>query len=693
MGSELAPGDRLGEYTLEEPLGEGGFAEVWLARHHRWSSRLAAAKVIKDRAQADRLRAESDCLERLSHPGIARALGMDLDHDPPYLLVEYAPGETLRELLRREGRLPPARAFAVFSQLALALAHSHALGITHGDLKPENVLVDAQGRVKLTDFGLGRVRASEASLALSGELRTQDAAVAGTIPYMAPEQRDGQPADPACDVFALGILLHEMLTGKRPQPGDHPREHLTEAPAWLDVWEQLYTRRDRRLADARAVVAALGLREAAREAGPESTLPPAPRGRGPWSLEEVERAVCQESHLSLGELLHHRARPQQGALDRLWNWAEAQFLGDESQVAAARHLVWYLGSEVLDVPHRELAERYGTSVTQIRTGVRAAQARRGSYALWRGVVDRLAPLPPSFVKRARALEGGVSGRILAAAAGFLAALVALALAPVAAALWGGIAALLPLAVALFLAAQSASALSGRKRLRRFLDANLRQVPGPTRRERLARLALHEELKVGALARELLDELPPPAAGEVPAAAKPMASQPEAQEPATDDRALDLERRRRTLEAVRRAMAEAEAERAVELAPPPRSEALTEAGDASPADVRGSTAPAEAAAAEPEARAPTATEAAAAAPEPSAPEPSAPEPSAPEPSAPEPSAPEPSAPEGGRHDAEGTAAAGLPPRPPLDEVLRRLEEEKAAGARPEAAAERRRKLEA
>jgi hypothetical protein len=607
--SELRPGARLGEYVLEEPIGEGGFASVWRAHHHTWTERKVAAKVIRERAHADRLRAEADCLAHIAHPGIAGALGMDLDHDPPYLLVELHEGQTLRGLLKAKGKLTPAEAYAVFSQLAQALAHSHELGVCHGDLKPENVLIDSEGRVKLTDFGLGRVASSEASLLLSGQHHTQqEAALAGTIPYMAPEQRDGEPADPTSDVFSLGILLHEMLTGSRPQPGDDPREHLGEgAPTWVDVWERCFVRRDRRLKHAGQVVAAIGAPEEATEGRPARPLPPIHGGRGIWSIEEIERAVALETGVPVGELLRRRQEQQQNALGRLTEWVEHQLLGDTPRGAAARNLVWYLASEVMDVPEKELAERYGTQVVNVRNGIRAVRAGRVDHGIWRGVVDRLAPLPPSLVRKARRLEAGKTGRVLAATASYLFASVALLAALVTLVAAGIGAASVPLVLTAIALWFGTAQLTRGKARRAWVEEHLPELPGEDRATKLTHLALHRDLEVANTAREMLEEEPAPVRGPrvvvtraEAAPARIEVAEPEAEGPASasvptarpiEPEETEAERRARSLLAVQRAMAEAEREASV--APEAVAESSPEAGQAAEPEAESEPAPSEA----------------------------------------------------------------------------------------------------
>ena len=514
----------MGEYVLEEPLGQGGFATVWRAGHHAWPDRKVAAKLLHDPDRADLLRQEAECLTQLDHPGIAGAVGMDLDHDPPYLLVELHEGRTLRDLLRAEGPLPPSRAYPIFAQLAAALAHSHARGIAHGDLKPENVLIGPGGQLKLTDFGLGRIRAGEASLLLSGDLASltqPQASLAGTLPYMAPEQRDGEPPCPRTDVFALGIVLHELLTGRRPQPGDDPREELAEPPGWLAVWERSFARRDRRFADAGELLEALGAPQVTD--GPVAApLLPAVATAGPWSIEEVERAVAGELGVPLGRL-HGDPRAPVDGVDRLIAWAEEQLTGGERDLREARRIVWYVATEVLGVSAGALADRYGVPAKQVLAEARSVPRGGVRLGSWRAVVERLAPLSLPVQRSLRESERGPG------AVRFVGALVAWWMALVCAVLGVFKPALLLLVPALFAAGWVAVRRARREHA--WIEAHLSEVPGADRRAKLARLALHTEFpRVAAAARAnlgralasaaALRELPPSALAEPGAASEP-----------------------------------------------------------------------------------------------------------------------------------------------------------------------------
>ncbi len=251
-------GDRISEYILEEPLGKGGFGEVWRARHHLWHDRQVAVK-IPTRPEAVRdLSNEGVIQATLEHPGIARSLGMDTNADPPYFIVELIEGRNLRAVLEESRKLEPTMVRSILDQILSVLEYAHARGVIHQDIKPENILLTKDNEVKLTDFGLGQTVNGE-SLILSVSLRTQGAGPGGTIGYIAPEIRDREgPPDGRADLYSVGILIFELLTGRRPAGGELPSDLEPGLPAWCDrVFRGLYTRRETRLADVAAVRAAL----------------------------------------------------------------------------------------------------------------------------------------------------------------------------------------------------------------------------------------------------------------------------------------------------------------------------------------------------------------------------------------------------------------------------------------------------
>jgi len=153
---------------------------------------------------------------RLDHPGIQHSFDQGEERSRPYLVLEYIDGITLREVERKDGRLPVPRAVDIATQLAAAMASAHAQGISHRDLKPENVLVTAEGRVVVTDFGIALMAGARR---LTWRWLTS---TMGTPDYMAPEQVEGKRGDARTDVYALGIMLFEMLAGRVPWEGDNP---------------------------------------------------------------------------------------------------------------------------------------------------------------------------------------------------------------------------------------------------------------------------------------------------------------------------------------------------------------------------------------------------------------------------------------------------------------------------------------
>jgi eukaryotic-like serine/threonine-protein kinase len=201
-----------GRYELGLVLGAGGMATVYLA-DDRVLERQVAVKVLSasyalDPLAVERFRAEACTAARLSHPNIVAVFDSGSDAGVHYLVMEYVPGQTLAQLLRRRGPLPPWRAAELTSQVCAALATAHAHGVVHRDVKPGNVLLDRDGRVKVADFGIAKAAAAPAL--------TGDGMVLGTAAYLSPEQAQGEPVDPRSDVYALGCVLYELLTGAPP---------------------------------------------------------------------------------------------------------------------------------------------------------------------------------------------------------------------------------------------------------------------------------------------------------------------------------------------------------------------------------------------------------------------------------------------------------------------------------------------
>ncbi len=239
----LAVGTRLGAYEITAMLGEGGMGEVYRASDTRLE-REVAIKVLPAAFTADpdrlaRFEREAKLLAQLHHPNIASIFGLEESGGVRALVMELVEGPTLAERLEL-GALPLDESLSVARQIAEALEEAHEKGIVHRDLKPQNVKLPREGKVKVLDFGLAKALdapGSAADLARSPTLmnsptltgahgRTQLGMVLGTAAYMAPEQAAGKPTDRRADVWSFGVLLHEMLTGKRLFAGDSVAETL-----------------------------------------------------------------------------------------------------------------------------------------------------------------------------------------------------------------------------------------------------------------------------------------------------------------------------------------------------------------------------------------------------------------------------------------------------------------------------------
>jgi tRNA A-37 threonylcarbamoyl transferase component Bud32 len=221
-------GDR---YTLLEVLGDGGMARVYLARDNVLD-REVALKVLRDQhaldeALVERFRREARNAAALNHPNIVQVYDQGRDDDGTYYIaMEYVPGGTLKDRMAREGPLAPREAAGVASRVAVALEVAHGRGIVHRDIKPQNVLLGTSGEAKVADFGIAR--------AASSKTMTETNLILGTAAYMSPEQVRGEPVGPASDLYSLGVVLYEMLTGRLPYEADDPiataMKHINDPP-------------------------------------------------------------------------------------------------------------------------------------------------------------------------------------------------------------------------------------------------------------------------------------------------------------------------------------------------------------------------------------------------------------------------------------------------------------------------------
>jgi serine/threonine protein kinase len=261
-------GQRVSEYVLEAKVGGGTFGEVWRARHHVWTDQLVAVKIPTDPQYIRNLKGEGVAIHGLVHPNIVRAIGFDPYAEVPYLAMEYVPGSSLRPFIEKRSLTIP-QVVGVMRQVLSGLKYAHDHGVVHRDIKPENVLVheraltdgfEAEGVVKITDFGLGKaVNSTVGSIAYSASLNTPAAKeIAGTLDYMAPEQRAGGEPQARSDLYACGVMLYEMLTGERPAGTEVPSDLIRAVPRYLDeAFRKSYSRLDKRYFSADEFLAVL----------------------------------------------------------------------------------------------------------------------------------------------------------------------------------------------------------------------------------------------------------------------------------------------------------------------------------------------------------------------------------------------------------------------------------------------------
>jgi len=205
-----------GRYELISRIAIGGMGEVWEATDHV-IGRTVAIKILKDEYMGDpgfleRFRAEARHAALVNHEGIASVFDYGEENGSAFLVMELVPGEALSTILEREGALSSDKTLDITAQTSAALQAAHAAGLVHRDIKPGNLLITPDGRVKITDFGIARI-ADQVPLTATGQ-------VMGTVQYLSPEQASGHPASPATDIYSLGIVAYECLAGKRPFTGE-----------------------------------------------------------------------------------------------------------------------------------------------------------------------------------------------------------------------------------------------------------------------------------------------------------------------------------------------------------------------------------------------------------------------------------------------------------------------------------------
>jgi len=334
-----------GQYRIVEWLGRGGFGFVYCAQDCLLGEQVAIKELIPslldDEAALKRFLAEAKATMRLTHHGIVRTHNVFSEAGNYYIAMEYMPGGSLEARLRDSGSLPVDEAVRVTGQICEGLSHAHALGVVHCDLKPANILFADDGSAKVADFGIAHV--SEQTLTRSW--LTPAGFVAGTLPYMSPEQTDGVRDDPRVDVYAVGAVLYRMLTGRtyldfdqrdtprasadnvyriRVEQPPAPSDGDPRVPRWLDgiVLKALEKQPQERFASVEEIGTALKTRQAAVAAVPTAmaAIAEVPAKRGPAPVV-----------VPPGDALTMRRRVQAAVppnAKRLFSWFQAASVGE-----------------------------------------------------------------------------------------------------------------------------------------------------------------------------------------------------------------------------------------------------------------------------------------------------------------------------------------------------------------------------
>jgi len=245
----LATGTKLGPYEVVAQIGAGGMGEVYQA-HDTKLGRDVAIKVLPDAFAHDperlsRFQREAKMLAALNHPNIATIYGLEQSGGTSYLVMELVAGETLQELVTRDGPVAVEEALTIAKQIAEALEAAHEKGIIHRDLKPANVKVTPEGKVKVLDFGLAKAFEGDTSTEDMGNsptlsrAATMQGVILGTAAYMSPEQARGRSVDKRTDIWAFGAVLYELLTSKQAFTGEDVTEILASVVKSEPDWTRL----------------------------------------------------------------------------------------------------------------------------------------------------------------------------------------------------------------------------------------------------------------------------------------------------------------------------------------------------------------------------------------------------------------------------------------------------------------------
>jgi serine/threonine protein kinase/Tol biopolymer transport system component len=410
-------GTRFGPYEILSSLGEGGMGEVYRARDARLGRDVAIkilpASFAGDAERRARFEREAQTVASLSHTNVVAIHDTGVHDGQLYLVMELLEGETLRDRLR-SGALPQRKAIEIAAQIARGLAAAHAKGLVHRDLKPENVFLLPDGHVKILDFGLARALGSGSGATETLPIVTDPGTVMGTVGYMAPEQVRGQTVDSRADLFALGAVLYEMLSGRRAFKRDTPAETMTAilnedppdastirsglSPA-LDhiVRHALEKSPNERFQSARDVAFAL---ESLSGSGASKAIEAVPSRRAWW--KPVAAIAALASAAALGLWLGHRTSVASDVQYQIKTWDRqmifnARFLPDTSTIVYSAAPSGTMPELFMLHPNRTAPERVGAPGMHLlavsSTGELAVltDAQFVAHRLFAGTLARLTP--------------------------------------------------------------------------------------------------------------------------------------------------------------------------------------------------------------------------------------------------------------------------------------------------------------
>jgi hypothetical protein len=394
---EPLSGTRLGAYEIEYEIGRGGMGIVYCARDVRLGRRVALKALPAvhdaDAALRERLRREARAAATISHPAVATVYALEEIEGRLFIASEFIEGHPLRSEIER-GPVEPARAHAIAADIARALIAAHDAGVVHRDLKPENVLITTAGGVKVVDFGIAHAESVNTRLTLPGD-------AVGTPAYMAPEQLIGGATDARVDVYALGVVLTEMLTGRHPLA---PGRRATPVSSSEIAWRCMQTDPNDRYQSARDALAALERELQTRHARLETPIPPPSRWW--WEFHQAVVAVVYGVMVWPTWMARGVIGGQQGnavfvavlaaavvaVTLRLHLWFTSRFYPAELRWARGRAMGWVLASDALFATALVVGgvlvadTQPGLAVLEIAVGIAAAS----SFALVEPATTRAA---------------------------------------------------------------------------------------------------------------------------------------------------------------------------------------------------------------------------------------------------------------------------------------------------------------